>query len=112
MFSGIVQCVGEIKEICQVTGGGKEMTVFAPLPVERFEQGASVAHSGACMTVVTAWAVEGGTEFAIGISPESLAKTTMNDWVVGTPVNIETSLAAGDPNGGHDVRGHVDGLAE
>ena len=36
----------------------------------------------------------------------------MGGWQVGTKINLETSLKIGDENGGHNVMGHVDGLAE
>ena len=65
------------------------------------------------MTVVEAAARgDSEAEYVIDISPESLAKTTMGGWQVGTKVNLETSLKIGDENGGHNVMGHVDGLAE
>ena len=113
MFSGIVQCMATVAKIDVIGGGGLRMKMHAPLPVDRFQLGASVAHSGACMTVVEARALgDRDAEYIIDISPESLAKTTMGHWQVGTKVNLETSLKIGDENGGHNVMGHVDGLAE
>jgi len=113
MFSGIVQCMATVAKVDAVDGGGLRMTMQAPLPSDRFQLGASVAHSGACMTVVEAVALDGNNaQYIIDISPESLAKTTMGQWTVGTKVNLETSLKVGDENGGHNVMGHIDGLAE
>lgn len=113
MFSGIVQCIAEVREFTEKEGGGVTMDIVAPLPVERFEIGASVAHSGACMTVVRATSLDAQkTEFTIDVSPESLAKTTMSLWRKGSMINLETSLRVGDENGGHNLMGHVDGLAE
>lgn len=47
---------------------------------------------------------------AFDVVPETLSRTTLGSWVVGRRVNLEPSLAAGDPLGGHTVQGHVDGV--
>ena len=70
--------------------------------------GASIACSGCCLT-----AVEVGTDwFAAQASAETLAKTTLGEWRVGSHVNLERSLRLGDELGGHMVSGHVDGIGE
>ena len=48
--------------------------------------------------------------FAVSVSGESLAKTTLGGWSEGTAVNLERALKAGDELGGHIVSGHVDGV--
>jgi riboflavin synthase len=55
-------------------------------------------------------ATEAG-EFSVQASAETLARTTIGEWVEGTPVNLEKSLRVGDELGGHLVAGHVDGIA-
>lgn len=70
--------------------------------------GASIACSGACLTVVD----KGPSWFAADVSAETLSKTTLGDWQVGSPVNLERPLALGAELGGHLVTGHVDGVAE
>jgi riboflavin synthase len=50
--------------------------------------------------------------FAIDASAETLSRTTLGTWKVGTRVNLERSLKVGDELGGHIVSGHVDGLGE
>ena len=74
--------------------------------------GASIACSGACLTVVDKGQDEAGAWFAAGASAETLSKTTLGDWQVGSPVNLERPLALGAELGGHLVTGHVDGTAE
>ncbi len=49
--------------------------------------------------------------FAVVSSAETLARTTLGTWRVGTRVNLERSLKVGDELGGHLVSGHVDGAA-
>jgi riboflavin synthase len=68
--------------------------------------GASIACCGCCLT-----AVELGPDcFAVDASAETLSKTTLGQWVVGTRVNLERPLKVGDELGGHIVSGHVDGV--
>jgi riboflavin synthase len=45
-------------------------------------------------------------------SAETVARSTLGQWRVGTPVNLERSLKSGDEMGGHIVMGHVDAVAE
>ncbi len=68
--------------------------------------GASIACSGCCLTVLE----KGGDWFAVEVSGESLAKTHLGDWKLGSRVNLELSLKLGDELGGHLVYGHVDGV--
>ena len=101
-----------VADINVIDGGGLRMKMHAPLPVDRFQLGASVAHSGACMTVVEAAAHgDSEAEYVIDISPESSGQNH-HGRLAGWNVNLETSLKIGDENGGHNVMGHVDGLAE
>ena len=44
--------------------------------------------------------------------PETLARTTLGDRVVGDLINLEPALRVGDRMGGHWVQGHVDGVGE
>ena len=55
---------------------------------------------------------EGRATFDLEASAESLSKTTMGTWIVGTPINLERSLSVGDELGGHLVSGHVDAVAD
>jgi riboflavin synthase len=48
----------------------------------------------------------------VEVSAESLSKTTLGTWKVGTRINLERALKMGDEMGGHVVSGHVDGMAE
>lgn len=70
--------------------------------------GASIACSGVCLTVT----LKEKNSFWTDVSGETLRKTIIKDWAVGTKVNIEPSLHLGDEIGGHFVFGHVDGVAQ
>jgi len=88
-------------------GGLLELTIATAFDTAAIAIGASIACSGACLTVV---AVAPGV-FTVQASAETLACTTLGDWEEGTPVNLEKSLRLGDELGGHLVLGHVDGTA-
>jgi riboflavin synthase len=70
--------------------------------------GASVSHAGCCLTLVE----KGPGWFAVEVSAETLAMTTLGDWREGRRVNLERAARVGDELGGHIVSGHVDGVGE
>lgn len=104
MFTGIVTHIGSVRKI--VEDGDTRLEITVPFDTEDLDIGASVACSGACMTVIE----KGPDWFAVSVSGESLAKTTLGGWSEGTAVNLERALKAGDELGGHIVSGHVDGV--
>ena len=78
----------------------------AALDVKRIAVGDSVSVQGVCLTVTR---LE-GTVFYADVSRETMAKTTLGTLGQGARVNLEPSLRAGDPLGGHLVSGHVDAV--
>jgi riboflavin synthase len=68
--------------------------------------GDSVAIAGVCLTVTGR---ENGC-LAFDVVGETLSRTTLRGLAQGDRVNVEPSLRAGDPMGGHIVQGHVDGV--
>jgi len=105
MFTGIVTDLGRVRRIRK--GALAELTIATRFDTAAIAIGASIACSGACLTVI---AIEDGA-FTVQASAETLARTTIGGWAEGTPVNLEQSLRLGDELGGHLVSGHVDGLA-
>ncbi len=108
MFTGIITGRGEVRAITPL-GAGRDMllTIGAPWPdTAEIALGASIAHSGCCLTVIE----RGPDWFSVQASAETLSKTTMGSWVVGTQINLERALKVGDELGGHIVSGHVDGV--
>jgi riboflavin synthase len=105
MFTGIITDVGRVRQLRR--GELLELTIATTFDTAAITIGASIACSGACLTVV---AVEPGA-FAVQASVETLACTTIAEWEEGTPVNLEKPLRLGDELGGHLVLGHVDGTA-
>jgi len=105
MFTGIITDLGRVQRLRR--GDLLDLTIATAFDISTIPIGASIACSGACLTVV---AVEPGA-FSVQASLETLACTTLGRWEVGMPVNLERSLRLGDELGGHLVLGHVDGLA-
>ncbi len=110
MFTGIVTGMGEVRSLRPI-GGGRDMrlAIVAPwVDTGSIAIGASIACGGCCLT-----AVEVGPDwFAVEVSGETLSKTKLGGWTVGSRMNLERSLRMGDELGGHIVSGHVDGLGE
>ena len=105
MFTGIVTDLGSLRSIEQQADA--RFFFETGFDTAEFAMGASIACSGVCLTVVD----KGPGWFAADVSAETLSKTTLGDWQVGTAVNFERSLRLGDELGGHLVSGHIDGVA-
>ena len=108
MFTGIVQALGTIEQV-DAFPGGVRLTVSAPdLDMSDVALGDSIAHNGACMTVIS---LLDAHCYQIDVSDESLRCTSGLDQT-GKRVNLEKAMRLGDMLGGHMVSGHVDGVGE
>ena len=105
MFTGIITDVGKVRAIEQK--GDTRIEIETSYDMDDVDIGASIACSGPCLTVVE----KGPGWFAIEASAETLDKTALGDWRVGTAVNLERAMRIGDELGGHIVSGHVDAVA-
>lgn len=110
MFTGIVTDIGEIVSV-ESRGELKRLRVACGYDADTIALGASIAHSGVCLTVVSVTRDSVRTVYEIDAAAETLAVTTVSSWTVGTRVNLERALKIGDELGGHIVTGHVDGIA-
>ena len=111
MFTGLVTDVGTVRK-AEPRNGLIRFEVESGYPLEDIAMGASIMHSGVCLTVVDMGQAERGAWFAVEAVPETLSKTVLGEWKVGSRVNLEKSLKLGDELGGHFVFGHVDGVGE
>jgi riboflavin synthase len=111
MFTGIISDVGQIIDITEV-GELRHLRIASAYDSGTITIGASIANSGACLTVVGVEPRAGGSAIAFDVGAETLAVTTLGQWRTGGRVNLERSLRIGDELGGHMVSGHVDGIAE
>lgn len=112
MFTGIVTDIGEVLAVRPRGEGLHRLKIACHYDRASIAEGASIACSGVCLTVVGTGEEDGRTWFAADAAAETLAVTTVGGWRHGTQVNLERALKQGDELGGHIVNGHVDGLAE
>jgi riboflavin synthase len=112
MFTGITTDVGEVIAVDPRAEGLRRLMVACAYPRESITIGASISHSGVCLTVVETAAAGNRTAISVDAAAETLRMTTAGAWKQGTRLNLERALKVGDELGGHIVAGHVDGAAE
>jgi riboflavin synthase len=112
MFTGIVTEIGEVLSVTAQADDLHRVKIACRYPRAGIADGASIACSGVCLTVVEAAEQGGRTWFAADAGAETLRVTTAGTWRQGSRINLERALKIGDELGGHLVSGHVDGLAE
>lgn len=106
MFTGIITDIGTVRSAEQK--GDLRLVIGCGYNMAGVDLGASIACSGACLTVVD----KGADWFAVDLSAETVSKTASGLWQEGARLNLERALRLGDELGGHLVTGHVDGLGE
>ena len=105
MFTGIIEEIGSVKAISR-EAGNIHFTIAAKMTKElKVDQ--SVAHNGCCLTVV---AIQEDC-YQVTAIQETLDKTNLNHWEIGTKVNLERCLVMNGRLDGHIVQGHVDVVA-
>ncbi len=109
MFTGIITDIGTIRAL--ELRGDTYYQVSTRYEVDDIQIGASIAHSGVCLTVLDKGRDDKGNWFGVEASKETRNVTMAGEWRLGTQLNLERSLKMGDELGGHIVSGHVDGIA-
>ncbi|HLV42036.1 MAG TPA: riboflavin synthase [Brumimicrobium sp.] len=105
MFTGIIEGLGEIKEI-KHEGSNIHFTLSSAFTNElKVDQ--SLAHNGVCLTVVNT----DGDQYTVTAIDETLKKTDLSEWKVNDKVNLERCMPANGRFDGHIVQGHVDTIA-
>src|SRR3546814_16024070 len=103
MFTGIVTDIGTVR--AREDRGDTRLVIGTAYDVDGIALGASIACSGACLTVVDKGVDEGrdGSAgwFAVDARAETLARTAPGMWDVRRRLNLERALGAGDERGGH-----------
>jgi riboflavin synthase len=105
MFTGIVEEIGVVQEATLDQERDNALSIRCDTAIEEAKLGDSIAVNGVCLTVTTLTP----ESFSVGVSPETLRRTSLGDLRAGSPVNLERSLRFGGRMGGHYVQGHVDG---
>jgi riboflavin synthase len=102
MFTGIVEAMGRVKNI-QREAGNAHFEIEVPF-VDELKIDQSVAHNGACLTVVK---IVNGI-YTVTAIDETLKRTNLGSLNTGDYVNVERCMKLGERLDGHIVQGHVD----
>lgn len=102
MFTGIVETLGKVVKIEQEQTNTHYFIESEFTNELKIDQ--SVAHNGVCLTIVE---IQGKVYKVTAIS-ETLQKTHLHTWQVGTQLNLERGMRLGDRLDGHIVQGHID----
>lgn len=102
MFTGIVEVLGKVENI-EKNGQNIHFTMSCPF-VEELKIDQSLAHNGCCLTVDK---LE-NQRYRVTAIAETLEKTNLSEWQVGTYVNLERCTLVGGRLDGHIVQGHID----
>ncbi|KAB2673412.1 MAG: riboflavin synthase [Verrucomicrobia bacterium] len=108
MFTGIVEEMGAIVAI-RPGDGSIRLVVRARVAADGVRLGDSIAINGCCLTVVRRRRAGKEALLEFDLLRETWDRTSLSTSRVGSRVNLERALAAGDRFGGHFVTGHVDG---
>ncbi len=106
MFTGLIQDVGILKQT-SVRGNYRILNIASSIVDDTIRIGESISCDGACLTVTGF----DGSSFEAEVSQETISRTIISGYRVGSRINIERAVKAGDRLGGHIVNGHVDDIA-
>lgn len=107
MFTGLVEDIGTVVALERRADAVVVRVSPRKIPLAELTTGESVCHDGACLTVTEL--DERG--YLVLAGAETLARTSLGQWQVGSRMNLERSLRLGDRLGGHWVTGHIDATA-
>ena len=106
MFTGIIKKISKVEKVSPTKGS---FFVVIKKPADwKIEKGESISVNGVCSTVRAI----NKNNFEVEYMLETLRKTSISRYKVGTKVNLEKSLRVGDLFSGHFVQGHVDGVGK
>lgn len=105
MFTGIIEEIGEVTAI-EREKSNVHFTLKAKM-AGQLKVDQSLAHNGCCLTVVE----QSDVEYKVTAIQETLDKTNLEDWMIGTRINLERCMKADGRFDGHIVQGHVDCVA-
>jgi riboflavin synthase, alpha subunit len=102
MFTGIVEATATVENI-ETKGTSVHFTMSCPFTNElKIDQ--SLSHNGCCLTIEK---IE-NQRYGVTAIQETLEKTNLGSWKIGTKVNLERCVLMNGRLDGHIVQGHVD----
>lgn len=107
MFTGIIEEVGTVKEVCR-NGNNSFLRIQAEKVLSDVHDGDSIAVNGVCLTVTK----HDGSIFQADVMNETLNRSSLGSLRSGSAVNLERAMSANGRFGGHIVSGHIDGTGK
>ena len=107
MFTGLVQDLGCIKEVINLSGG-KIFSLEVNLCTDEIKKGDSIAINGACLSVIK----KEGKILSFEAMNETIRLTNLAFLKKGDFVNVELAMKLSDRLDGHLVSGHIDTKAK
>ena len=102
MFTGIVEATATVENI-ETKGTSVHFTMSCPFTDElKIDQ--SLSHNGCCLTIEKIK----NQRYGVTAIQETLEKTNLGSWKIGTKVNLERCVLMNGRLDGHIVQGHVD----
>ena len=102
MFTGIVEATATVENI-ETMGTSVHFTMSCPFTDElKIDQ--SLSHNGCCLTIEKIQ----NQRYGVTAIQETLEKTNLGSWKIGTKVNLERCVLMNGRLDGHIVQGHVD----
>jgi len=105
MFTGIIEALGEIREI-SIEKSNRVFFIKSDIASE-LKIDESVSHNGICLTIENLKK----DIYSVTAIHETLEKTNAALWNPGDIINLERSMKMNGRLDGHIVQGHVDGTA-
>lgn len=106
MFTGIIQSIGKVIDKKELSGDFRFTVKTFFKAHEKIKLGDSIAMDGVCLTVTEKHL----DEVVLDVSIETVNKTTVGQWQIGSQLNLEPAMTLQDQLGGHIVSGHVDAI--
>ena len=103
MFSGIVEELGQVKNISK-RGAISLLEVNAEKALEDTKLGDSICVNGTCLTIIK----KEKDSLSFEVMPQTLKVTNLGSLRIKDRVNLERALKIGDRLSGHFVSGHID----
>lgn len=103
MFTGIIEEIGLVKQITN-QGSKKYFTITCSKVNSDVKIGDSIACNGICLTLTKF----DTNSITIEAMDETIAKTTIKTWSIGSKINLERALKLSGRLDGHIVQGHID----
>lgn len=107
MFTGIIQSLGTIEKIDY---NSSTYLIKTNLELNDCKVGSSICCDGVCLTATSVTNRSLDYSFEVNIGEETIKRSNLSNWNVGTKINIEKSLKVGGEISGHFVYGHVDSV--